>query len=94
MIIELQMLAVLSALLLASDARPAGAGHPKSVSLPVLPAGSFGPLMGAGPAAPSGFGDDFSDDPLDAMVMDPMGTMGKLLGGGGGGGGKKLLIIG
>jgi hypothetical protein len=28
------------------------------------------------------------------MAMDPMGTMGKLLGGGGGGGGKKLLIIG
>ena len=97
---------MLCALSVVSDARPAGAG--RSVSLPVLPAGSFGPLAGAGfpdagfpgagfPGAGFPGGLDYDLDPLESLASDPMGSMGKLLlgaGGGGGGGSKKLLIIG
>ena len=87
-----QILAVLFALsVVIGDARPAGGRQ--SVSLPVMPAGSFGPLMRAGPTLDY---DDLNVDPLDALIDDPLGSMGKALslGGGGGGGMKKLLIIG
>ncbi|KZS18711.1 Uncharacterized protein APZ42_015285 [Daphnia magna] len=98
------MLAVLCAVTFMGDARPSNGGYgypPRTVSLPVLPPGSFGPLapMGARSSAlldDSSELDDLEDmDPLE-MALNPLGTLDKVLGGGGGGGGgyKKTLILG
>lgn len=99
-----KMLAVLCAVTFMGDARPSNGGYgypPRTVSLPVLPPGSFGPLapMGARSSAlldDSSELDDLEDmDPLE-MALNPLGTLDKVLGGGGGGGGgyKKTLILG
>jgi hypothetical protein len=101
------LLAVLVALLVISEARPGGkkgipgglpGGFPgglptRTINMPIMPAGTFGPMP---PSPDAGFPLDDEPDSLESLVSDPFGSVGKLLGGGGGGGGgmKKLLIIG
>ncbi|EFX86215.1 hypothetical protein DAPPUDRAFT_98095 [Daphnia pulex] len=97
----LMLLAVLVALLVVSEARPGGmkgipgglpgGSPPRTMNMPIMPAGTYGPMP---PYPDAGLPSDDDPDSLESFASDPLGSMGKLLGGGGGGGMKKLLIIG